>query len=319
MPLSKFPIFDERDARILWSLIIEPGDQVAHDFIDEFDSAFTAIVLVIGSAQWAGTSAKNVEYSEGLQRWRARLSDISIQVVKNTIARLNLTVLIPGDDLWPQKINRLGNDAPIILYVRGDAELLARKAIALVGARAATTYGEHVTMEFAAALAHQDYVTVAGGAYGIDAVAHRSTLAARGKTIAVLAGGVDRFHPTGNDQLLQHIADGGAVVSEMPPGTVPTKWRFMQRNRLIAALVEVLVIVEAGSRSGVLDTANHAVRLGVPLGVVPGPIYSPTSAGCHRLLREFVATCITSTDDVLALARELEPVLADPSTTPAQA
>jgi len=304
MSLLKLLILNELDARILWSLLIEPGDQVAHDFINEFDTAREAVIFVMSQSPISGQNPRQLDYAEGLERWRSRLSDVGstlFEAVTKTVAELNITVLIPGDDLWPERVNRLGNKAPVVLYVRGNAGLLAQDAIALVGARAATGYGEHVTMEFAAGLAQRDYVTVSGAAYGIDAVAHRATLAANGATIAVLAGGVDRAIPIGNDQLLNKIASAGAVVSELPPGAAPTKSRFLERNRLIAALSIAVVVIEAGARSGVLDTAHRTLELGVPLGAVPGPITSPTSAGCHRLLRAFVATCVTSTDEVMAL------------------
>ncbi|MDF2576486.1 MAG: dprA, partial [Agromyces sp.] len=166
------------------------------------------------------------------------------------------------------------------------------RSIALVGARAATGYGEHVTMEASAGLVDRGFAIVSGGAYGIDGMAHRAALASRGVTVAFLAGGVDRFYPLGHEALLARIADTGAVVSELPCGSAPTKWRFLQRNRLIAAAADATVVLEAGMRSGSLNTAGHAAALGRPLGAVPGPVTSPASAGCHRLLREFDAVCV---------------------------
>ncbi len=152
-----------------------------------------------------------------------------------------------------------------------------------------------------ASLAATGITIVSGAAYGIDGAAHRAALAAGGTTFALLAGGVDRPYPVGHSDLIGRIVSTGAVVSEAPCGTAPTKWRFLQRNRLIAALSDATVVVEAGWRSGSLNTAAHAASLGRPLGAVPGPITSAASTGCHRLLREFDARCITSADD----AREL--------------
>ena len=134
--------------------------------------------------------------------------------------------------------------------------------IALVGARAATGYGEHVAMEASAGLVDRGFAIVSGGAYGIDGMAHRAALASDGTTIAFLAGGIDRFYPLGHESLLTRIAQTGAVVSELPCGAAPTKWRFLQRNRLIAAASQATVVLEAGIRSGSLNTAGHAAALG---------------------------------------------------------
>jgi DNA processing protein len=123
----------------------------------------------------------------------------------------------------------------------------------------------------------------------------------QGATIAFLAGGVDRAYPAGHNGLIRRIAGEGAVVSEPPCGAAPTKWRFLARNRLIAALGRATVVVEAGWRSGSLNTAGHAATLGRPLGAVPGPVTSAASAGCHRLLREYGAVCVTSAAEVREL------------------
>jgi DNA processing protein len=132
-------------------------------------------------------------------------------------------------------------------------------------------------------------------------MAHRSALASGGNTIAFLAGGVDRFYPSGHDALLHRIVDNGAVISELPCGSSPTKWRFLQRNRLIAAASAATVVIEAGWRSGSLNTAGHAAALGRPLGVVPGPVTSASSAGCHRLLRETDAILVTNAAEMAEL------------------
>ena len=144
-------------------------------------------------------------------------------------------------------------------------------------------------------------VIVSGGAYGIDGAAHRAALGVGGATVALLAGGVDRAYPQGHQQLLRTIAASGAVVSEVPCGTAPTKWRFLSRNRIIAALSDATVVIEAGWRSGSLNTAGHAAALGRPLGAVPGPVTSAASAGCHRLLREYDARCVTTAAEVREL------------------
>jgi DNA processing protein len=170
-----------------------------------------------------------------------------------------------------------------------------------VGARAATGYGEHVTAELSSGLAERGMAVVSGGAYGIDGAAHRAAVGAGGRTVAFLAGGVDRLYPSGHAELFARMRRDGAVVSELPCGASPTRWRFLLRNRLIAAVSAATVVVEAGARSGSLNTANHALALERPLGAVPGPVTSVSSSGCHRLLRESGAVCVTSADDVMEL------------------
>jgi DNA processing protein len=146
---------------------------------------------------------------------------------------------------------------------------------------------------------------VSGGAYGIDAHAHRAALAGVSEvlpTIAVMAGGVDRFYPSGNEDLLRAVVNQGGVLAEVPPGSAPTRYRFLQRNRLIAALASVTVVVEARWRSGALNTAHHAETLGRAVGAVPGSVHSANSAGCHRLLREGGAVCVTDAAEIAELA-----------------
>jgi DNA processing protein len=176
-----------------------------------------------------------------------------------------------------------------------------RKSIALVGARAATGYGEHVTMEASAGLVDRGFAIVSGAAYGIDGVAHRAALASHGHTVAFLAGGVDRFYPAGHDALLGRIVEQGCVISELPCGAQPSKWRFLQRNRLIAAASQATVVLEAGWRSGALNTVNHALTMGRPVGAVPGPVTSAASAGCHRAIRDSAVTLVSNAHEMAEL------------------
>lgn len=176
-------------------------------------------------------------------------------------------------------------------------------SLALVGSRASTRYGEQVASQMAAQLADHGAVVVSGGAYGIDAAAHRGALRT-GRTISVSAGGVDRLYPAGNATLLQEVIEHGALVAEVPPGCQPGRHRFLSRNRLIAAMSQATVVIEAAWRSGALSTARHAADLGRPLGAVPGPVTSMESAGCHRLLREG-AVCVTDADEALELVLPL--------------
>ncbi|MCU1422856.1 MAG: processing protein DprA [Microbacteriaceae bacterium] len=307
---------DERVARAGWSGITEPGDRIAGALVERLGAAPALAAVFAGPSpaelgELFGTDAPTAkELEEALARWKPRLHGEPVLRSLAQAARWGARLLIPGDAAWPVGVDDLGPHAPIALWLRGNEHALASTArsVALVGARAATGYGEHVAMEAAAGLVERGFTVVSGAAYGIDGMAHRAALAGSGTTVAFLAGGVDRFYPSGHDALLARIADVGAVVSELPCGAAPTRWRFLQRNRLIAAASSAVVVVEAGLRSGSLNTAHHAASLGRPIGAVPGPVTSAASAGCHRLLREAMATCVTSAREMAELVEDEESV-----------
>ena len=207
----------------------------------------------------------------------------------------------------PTQLEALGLQEPLCLWWRGREQPLPSvgQTIALVGSRDSTSYGASVTGDFAYGLAQRGFTVVSGGAYGIDAHAHRGALSggvASMPTIAVMAGGVDRFYPSGNEDLLRAVSTQGAVMSEVPPGSAPTRYRFLQRNRIIAAFASVTVVVEARWRSGALNTAHHAETIGRVVAAVPGSIHSANSAGCHRLLRDGGAVCVTDVGEIAELA-----------------
>lgn len=204
---------------------------------------------------------------------------------------------------------------PVALWVRGEMLIseLEQNGVAIVGTRAASGYGEHVTAEIAGDLAAEGYTVVSGAAYGIDGSAHRAALGQGGRTVAVLACGLDRVYPAGHGQLLQAIARQGAVISEYPPGTVPAKFRFLARNRLVAALTDATLVVEAGWRSGARNTANWAEALGRQVLAVPGPVTAASSAGCHRMIREGVATLVTNAGEVMEAAGPIGTLALEPA------
>lgn len=226
-------------------------------------------------------------------------------------------LVIPEDAEWPcwpfAAFDRAtargvtGTVAPLALWVRGPGRLdeLAERAVAIVGARAATAYGEHVACELGYGVAGRGWTVVSGAAYGIDGAAHRGALAAEGDTVAVLACGIDVRYPAGHGALLKHVAERGAVISEYAPGTPPARHRFLHRNRLIAALGQGTVVVEAGVRSGAINTASTTVALGRVLMAVPGPVTSAQSIGCHELLRAQQAVLVTGVDDVIESAGQV--------------
>ncbi len=234
---------------------------------------------------------------------RLRASRVDIPAAVRYAVRQGMSVLIPGDPQWPEGLTDLPAP-PVCLWVHGPLDLsrLRWGAVSIVGSRAATPYGRDVATSLAAGLGERGYAVVSGAAFGIDVAAHRGALAAgRGGTVAVLAGGIDRPYPTAHAPLLARLREEGAVVSESPPGWAPQRHRFLLRNRLIAALTLGTVVVEAGLRSGSLNTARHAADIGRPVGVVPGPVTSMLSAGCHQAVRDGVAMLVTDVAEVVDL------------------
>lgn len=289
---------DERVARVMLAMGSEPGDRITG-----------RLLMSIGASLAVEAAATGVALP-GLDRaerevWQQRvMSRLSVDYVREVIAdahRGGMDVLIPGDKSWPAALTDLGERAPFVLWARGDLSLLNATAgdrVTLTGARASTGYGEHVATELAAEMVARGRQVVAGGAYGIDSAIHRAALTSRGPTIAVLPSGLDRLYPSGNEGLLERIGQSGLLLSELPPRTPPTKWRFQQQARMVAALSGASVIVEAGYRSGSLSVARRAAELGRGAGAVPGPVTSPASAGCHRLIQERVAAIVTNADDL---------------------
>ena len=258
----------------------------------------------------AGISGRGSSLAEALARWAPRVPDLAPDRDLATISRAGGELLTPEDPRWPEALRDLGLGMPLCLWARGDLNqgmpALGRTA-AVVGSRDSTGYGASVAGDLAAGLVVQGWSVVSGGAYGIDAQAHRAALATGGgagaaPTIAVMACGADRYYPAGNEDLLREVVRRGILMSEVPPGSSPTRWRFLQRNRIIAALSAVTVVVEARWRSGALNTAHHAAALGREVGAVPGSVYSANSAGCHRLLRDGSAVCVTDAAEIIELA-----------------
>ncbi len=292
---------DRRDAfaEVAWGFLTEPGDRVAGALIRQW-GATTALdhVLARPAASTLTTDElSGSDVAEALARWEPRMDAPALFRSLSTAVSVGAKVVRPTDSVWPAGLVDLGDHGPRVLWCRGDIAALPQSssAVAIVGARASTGYGEHVAMDFAAGLTSRGFTIVSGGAYGIDGMAHRATLACGGSTVAVLAGGIDQLYPAGHDELLRRIITSGVVISEVSPGGAPTRWRFLQRNRLIAATAGATVVIEAGYRSGSLYTATHARDLDRPIGVVPGPVTSGASAGCHRLLRTNPATTLVTT------------------------
>lgn len=305
-----------REAAVAWSAIAEPADAVACGLVRVLgaERALTWVRAAVddpvsASAELGVPEPEAARVVAATARWSPRLASVNAHELLERAERLGAWVLTPGEPGWPRAFSDLGDEGePFALWVRGrgDADLdrLWTRSVAVVGSRASTPYGEHCAAEIAAVAAERGVAVISGGAYGIDAAAHRGAIAAGGDTVAVLAGGVDRLYPRGNERLLERILDACAVVSEQPPGFAPHRQRFLSRNRLIAA-ASATVVVEAAWRSGALSTAAHAGHLARPVGAVPGPVTSASSAGCHRLVREGAAVLLGRAADALELAMPL--------------
>ncbi|MDR6574531.1 DNA processing protein [Curtobacterium sp. 320] len=316
------PSGDDTLARVVWSVLAEPGDAVAGELVaalgpDE-SLALVRRAAAGGASELLEQVGTDASFADGpdrvraalesaFDRWRPRLGgadDRAVAAMASATA-VGARLLVPGTPEWPSGLEDLGPHAPFVLWSRSELDdpvgaAGCRGALAIVGCRANTVAGAEATAEIASVAADDGVEIVSGGAYGIDAVAHRVAVAAGTPTTAVLAGGVDQFYPAGNHDLLRNVLGRGRVLSESPPGTRPTRWRFLHRNRLIAALSGATVVVEAAARSGALNTVHHALHLGRPVFAVPGPFASAASVGCHRLIADGNAQIVVQPRDPVA-------------------
>lgn len=305
----------DRLARVALSRLSEPGDL-----------RLSRLVAELGAAEVYRLLRAERDVTGILSDVAARLRGLDPEEELSTAAELGIRFVCPGDPEWPDAVTDLDRaealhgrgGAPLGLWVKGNVRLDAacRRAVAVVGSRSATTYGAAVAADLAGHLAEHEMTVISGAAFGIDQAAHRGALAVKGLTVAVLACGVDRAYPSAHRNLLDYIADTGLVVSELPPGCAPTKVRFLSRNRLIAALSQGTVVVEAAARSGALNTANWAGRLHRQVMGVPGPVTSAPSEGVHELIRNRDATLVTRGEHVLELLSPSGRFLSEPARGP---
>lgn len=278
----------------------EPGNRALWAYVGALGAVEVAAQLR------AGDGPQRLQRAVGERAGEDR-SLADLQSAERSGARL----LTPEDDEWPTStlepmaVATAAGEAscvpPLAMWVRGETRLdrMLPRAVAVVGARAATSYGEYVANEIAYGLCERQVTIVSGGAFGIDAAAHRAALSARAETIAVLGCGIDRAYPRSNERLLEEIARSGALISEFPPGASPMRQRFLIRNRLIAGLTLGTVVVEAALRSGARSTAARAREIGKVVMAVPGPITSSASDGCLQMLREEAAIPVGTAAHVL--------------------
>ncbi|MFG2297256.1 DNA-processing protein DprA [Streptomyces sp. NPDC048603] len=290
---------DEQLARAALTRVLEPGDEHGGRWLRRYGAEGVIRRLTGGPGECGELDGVGAGRLAG---YRERAARAEPERDLAAIAALGGRFVWPGAPEWPSQLDDLGDARPLGLWLRGrpDLRVWALRSVALVGARACTPYGTHMAQTLAAGLAERGWVVVSGAAYGIDGAAHRGALAVGGATAAVLACGVDTHYPPGHAGLLGRIAGQGLLVGELPPGSHPTRSRFVLRNRVIAALTRGTVVVEAAHRSGSLVTARRAQRLGRLTMGVPGPATSGLSAGVHELLRG-EAALVTDADEVVEL------------------
>jgi DNA processing protein len=288
----------------LIAMVTEPGDRMAGALARSV-GRLEFVELLIGGLDSAAVvfalkAAKELEsckdsfgdlestLADSRQRWLPRLSKSRLEHLFTQSKALNLHLVTAEQDIWPRGLDDLQDSAPSMLFVEGNLGALTQvnNAVSIVGSRAASTYGLQVTKRLVTELAHAGRATVSGGAIGIDAQVHLSSVNQNLTTIAVMAGGLDRKYPKANHSLFTRVQERGALIGELPPGVAPTRWRFLQRNRLIAALSPTTVVIEAGKKSGSIRTANNALELDRELLAIPGSIFSGTSVGANGLIAD---------------------------------
>jgi DNA processing protein len=294
-------------ARVALACMIEPGSRDMGLLIDAYGPIEALARLRAGDAPpnlVAATSARRKAAGDPLT--------VATTMMDRT-ERIGGRLITPDDDEWPAQLDdlrRISIDGaradqdvfpPLCLWLRGPVRLddAVERSVAVVGARASSAYGNHVAMEFGYGLAERAWHVVSGGAFGIDAQAHRGAMAGGGVTVAVLACGVDRPYPMAHANMFDRIADDGLLVSEWPPGADPHRHRFLIRNRVIAALTRGTVVIEASARSGAKQTASRAMQLGRRTMAVPGPVTSAMSVGAHQLLRMLDTRLVTSAAEIV--------------------
>ena len=304
-------------AAICWSLICEPGDSFAGLLISSFGAANALVLELEKTNPGKYLSMLRDQQNSGIerfrsfekvaadarQRWAPRMSLRRVVEACRDTERLGGWFATSEHHAWPERLLDLEKHAPRGLWGLGERAAFdgLSDSFSFVGSRISTEYGQSACADLIEPLVARGSVIVSGGAYGIDASAHRAAIASGGLTVAMMAGGLDRLYPSGNAELFGSIRKRGTLLSEMAPGAEPTKWRFLQRNRLIAALGAATVVVEANPRSGAVSTANRALELDRPVGAVPGPIGSAASDGCHQLIRAAKASLVTCAQDIMEL------------------
>lgn len=288
-----------------WASVVEPGDLQAariRAVLGEEDARAWVLAKAPGplpDSLLEESAGGYAVWRQAFERWSARAQAAEPEAELGVLEGLGGRLIVPSDAQWPQSLDVLGAGGPCALWVLGAPPV--EGGVAIVGARACTQYGTYNARDLGAHLGDNHIPVVSGGAFGIDIAAHQGALGADGTTVAVMAGGVGELYPASHRQDFHNIIhSGGAVISEVPPMWRPARWRFLTRNRLIAALSSVTVVIEAGMRSGALSTARQALEMGRDVGAFPGMVTQEMSKGCHELIRNG-ATLVRNGDDVMEL------------------
>ncbi|WP_435740141.1 DNA-processing protein DprA [Clavibacter nebraskensis] len=304
----------DRFARIVWTHIGAPGDTIAGALVQRL-GATTALTAVV--EQWPPRVMRSAlahdeetgvpddlhALAAQLPAWRERFDVDEVFRSLRTAAELGATVLIPSDPQWPGGLEDLGAEMPHALWVRGQVDSLTRleRSLAVIGARVATAYGSAMTSEAVSGLVREGIAVVNGGGYGIEGAALQAAVGTSGSAFAVVSSGVDATYPPAHAELFETVIHTGALVTERPPYTAPTRWSFLARNRILAALSSGTVLMESSSRSAALLTAQKALQLVRPVGAVPGQVDSPSASGCLMMIRDHGARLVTGSEDMSRL------------------
>lgn len=284
---------NEQQARLALFSAIEGGHVFWSQEISNNGGAYVYNKLISGGFD-------QIKFAKLIERLRS----CDVDEISKRIESSNAQFITPEMKFWPAQLNELAA-VPIGLVVKGNLDILQAPSLAIVGTRNPTPYGVRNAGDFAAGFVDREWTIVSGGAYGIDSAAHKGALIAEGSTVAVLAAGINVAYPAGNVRLFAEICENGALVSEVLPDVHAVASRFLTRNRIIAALSQATLVVEAAFRSGSLRTARDAAELMRPVMAIPGPINAPTSEGCHRLIGERSAEIVTSVADAVELISTL--------------
>ena len=291
-------MINEARARLILFSIIQPADPFWSYEINQRGGLSVYHRIISGNYYLKQQEILKLQQ----QITQRQLKDLELE-----ISKAGGVFITPEDNDWPISLADLATP-PIGLVIAGDRSVLLKldKSISIVGSRQPTNYGLQLSYSLASQASLAQLVVVSGGAYGIDTASHQGALSVGGLSIAVLAGGINRLYPLENQKLFKDITKSGLLISEVMPNTESKPYRFLIRNRLIAALSRSTVVVEAKFISGSIRTARDAAEIFRPVFAIPGPVTSPLSEGCHRLIAERVADIATSLDEILEVITPLQ-------------
>jgi DNA processing protein len=291
-------VINEARARLILFSIIQPADPFWSYEINQRGGLSVYHRIISGNYYLKQQEILKLQQ----QIMQRQVKDLELE-----ISKAGGVFITPEDNDWPISLADLATP-PIGLVIAGDRSVLLKldKSISIVGSRQPTNYGLQLSYSLASQASLAQLVVVSGGAYGIDTASHQGALSVGGLSIAVLAGGINRLYPLENQKLFKDITKSGLLISEVMPNSESKPYRFLIRNRLIAALSRSTVVVEAKFISGSIRTARDAAEIFRPVFAIPGPVTSPLSEGCHRLIAERVADIATSLDEILEVITPLQ-------------